>query len=94
MHFRVVGVVLMSANEDPAPKLRVQMARRAGAVFWWVGFVVPLLLVVLLCWWVIKDAESGMRLVRSLGLSMVMWPLMFWAVAYVLGGSFWKPPRT
>ena len=83
----------MSAENSNTPKVRVQIAKRAGAVFWWVGLVVPLLLVALLSVWMIKDADSGLRLVRTLGLSIILWPLMFWAVAYVLGGSFWKPPK-
>lgn len=69
------------------------MARRLAFVVWWLGISIPGLIATSLVVWVFKDWESGMRLMRMVFFPMLLWIAMFWSVAFVLGGSFWRPPR-
>lgn len=69
------------------------MARRFALVLWWLGalyavFALPAMAFVVMA----GHADMGYALGSIFG-SIVIFTLLPWALAFVLGGSFWKPPR-
>ena len=69
------------------------MLRRLALVAWWLGalyaaFALPAMAFVVLA----AKPDMG-AVLGSIGGSVVMITGVLWVISFVLGGSFWRPPR-
>lgn len=69
------------------------MAGRFALVLWWLGalyaaFALPAMVFVAIA----GHPDTAFALGSIFG-SLLLFTLLPWALAFVLGGSFWKPPR-
>ena len=63
---------------------------RLGQVAWWLGAI---WLVIAPCSFIFVLLDGGNIQKASVGLFICLLALPFWAVSYVLAGSFWRAPR-
>lgn len=68
------------------------MGRRLAIVLWWFGALVGALAIAVAASSLAPRAQIEMQLIMA-GAGVIVIMLPCWAVAFVLGGSFWKPPR-
>lgn len=67
------------------------MRHRLATVFWWGGALIGagLLAIAILA---LQASKDGWIAATMAGIGLVIITIPCWALAFVLGGSFWKPP--
>lgn len=64
------------------------MLERIGVVAWWLGAIVLSIGFVV----VVAQSETSGAFYAGILVLLVLW-LPLWALAFILGGSFWRPPK-
>jgi hypothetical protein len=69
--------------------MQSEKTTRLGRVFWWLGALLGAVAGVA---WVSTALTENVWLVFAGPLVFIGLAAPFWAIAYVLSGSFWRPP--
>lgn len=66
--------------------------QRLGLVAWWLGAILSSLLWGVALWILIAGERDSMSYAIGWGIASCIVAGLFWAIAFVLSGSFWRPP--
>ena len=70
----------------------MNLLQRLGLVAWWLGAILGSLCLAVAFAGVIWH-EKGYELVFTWLVAALVFAVPSWSVAFILGGSFWSPPR-
>lgn len=69
------------------------MAKRIALVAWWLGALFAALMAVLVAINLATPTKDMVETLVLIGVTLAVVTGPLWMAAFVLGGSFWKPPQ-